>query len=142
METMNVYKTHQAWGNIFTWRLTDLSISTSCKVNNLIVGTPQFGMWGMKAFKIVEGTGAIDLDGNTATTNDQYFVRKIRTGSELRNETVDRMWVDLNWNPSSSKVGDEVHVGAWMGKLHVSWTTQWTESYIWYHASDMSGVNS
>jgi hypothetical protein len=142
METMNVYKTHQAWGNIFTWRLTDLSISTSCKVSNLIVGTPQFGMWGMKAFKIVEGTGAIDLDGDTGTTNDQYFVRKIRTGSELRNETVDRMWVDLNWNPNSSRVGDEVRVGAWMGKLHVSWTTQWTESYIWYHASDMSGVNS
>jgi hypothetical protein len=142
METMNVYKTHQAWGNIFTWRLADLSISTSCKVNNLIVGTPQFGMWGMKAFKIVEGTGAIDLDGNTATTNDQYFVRKIHTGSELRNETVDRMWVDLNWNPNSSKVGDEVHVGAWMGKLHVSWTTQWDESYVWYHASDMSGVGS
>jgi hypothetical protein len=52
------------------------------------------------------------------------------------------MWVDLNWNPNSSRVGDEVRVGAWMGKLHVSWTTQWTESYIWYHASDMSGVNS
>jgi hypothetical protein len=142
METMNVYKTHQAWGNIFTWRLTDLGISTSCKVNNLIVGTPQFGMWGMKAFKIVEGTGAIDLDGITTTTNDQYFVRKIRTSTELRNETIDRMWVDLNWNPNSTRMGDEVRVGAWMGKLHVSWTTQWTESYIWYHSSDMSGVSS
>ncbi len=142
METMNVYKTHQAWGNIFTWRLTDLGITTSCKVNSLIVGTPQFGMWGIKAFKTVDSTGAIDLDGNTATTNDQYFVRKIHTGAELRNETVDRMWVDLNWNPNSSRTGNQVHVGAWMGKLHVSWTTQWDESYIWFHASDMSGVNS
>jgi hypothetical protein len=52
------------------------------------------------------------------------------------------MWVDLNWNPNSSRTGNQVHVGAWMGKLHVSWTTQWDESYIWFHASDMSGVNS
>jgi hypothetical protein len=142
MDTMNVYKTHEAWGNIYTWRLTDLGISTSCQVNNLIVGIPQFGMWGIKAYKIVDSTGAIDLDGNTTTTNDQYFVRKIHTGANLRNETVDLMWVDINWNPNSSRIGDQVHVGAWMGKIHVSWTTQWDESYVWYHASDMSSVSS
>ena len=142
IDTMNVYKTHQAWGNIYTWRLTDLGISTACQVNNLIVGTPSFGMWGIKTFKTVESSGAVDLDGDLTTTNDQYFVRKIHSGTNLRNETVDRMWVDIFWNPNASKVGDKIHVGAWMGKLHVTWTTQWNESYVWYHASDMSTLSS
>ena len=141
MDTMNVYKTHEAWGNIFTWRLTDLGVSTSCQVNNLIVGTPQFGMWGIKAYKTVGNTGAIDLNGDLSSTNDQYYVRKIHSGADLRNETIDRMYVDITWNPNSSKVGNQVHVGAWMGKLHESWTTQWDEQYLWYHSSDMSPVS-
>ncbi len=142
MDTMNVYKTHQAWGNIFTWKLTDLGISTSCQVNNLIVGTPQFGMWGIKAYKTVGTTGAIDLNGDLSSTNDQYYVRKIHSGSDLRNQTVDRMFVDITWNPDSTKAGNQVHVSAWMGKLHESWTSQWDEQYLWYHASDMSPVSS
>ncbi len=140
LETMSIYKTHKVWGDIYTWMLTDLSISTSRQVNDIIVGTPRNGMWGIQAFKVFEDTGAIDLDGDLTTTEDQYFVRRIHTGTNIRNETVDRMWVEMIWNPNSSRIGDEIHVGSWMGRLHVTWTTQWSESYMWYYASNMTNV--
>ena len=142
MDTMSIYKQHTMWGNIYTWMLTDLGISTVRQVNDIIVGTPNYGMWGIKAFTIVDETGAIDLDGDLATVDDQYFVRRVHSGSNLRNETADRMWVDIIWNPNSSRLGDEVHVGAWMGKMHVIWTSEWSESYIWYYASNMTGVSN
>ena len=142
METMNVYKAHQSWGNIYTWRLTDLGILTTCQVNNIIVGTPQYGMWGIKAYKTVDNTGAVDLNGDLTSTSDQYFVRKLHFGSDLQNQTVKRMMVDIVWDPDASRVGDQIHLSAWMGEMHASWASQWSESYIWYHASDMTGVST
>jgi hypothetical protein len=141
LDTMSIYQQHKVWGDVYTWMLTDLSISTMRQVNDIIVGTPNNGMWGIQAFAVVEDTGAIDLDGDLETTEDQYFVRRTHTGSNIRNETVDRMWVEILWNPNSSRVGDEVHVGAWMGKLHVTWTSEWNESYIWYYAANMTTVS-
>ena len=139
---MSIYKTHESSGNIYTWKLTDLGIPTTSQINCLIVGTPQFGMWGIKAYKTVDSTGAVDLDGDTTNTADQYFVRKIHSGSDSQNQTIKRMQVDITWNPNASRLGDEIHLNAWMGQLQVSWSSQWSESYEWYHASDMTGVSS
>ncbi len=140
--TMNIYKTHESWGNIYTWRLTDLGISTTSQVGCLIVGTPQFGMWGIRAYKVVESSGAVDLDGDTTSSQDQYFVRRVHTGEESETSTTKRMLVDVDWNPNSNLVGDDIQLSAWMGQLQVSWTSQWTESYVWYRASDMSPVDA
>jgi len=141
LDTMNIYKRHTMWGEIYTWMLTDLGISTSRQVNDIIVGTPKWGMWGIRVFEVVEETGAIDLDGDLTTTDDQYFVRRIHAGSDRRNETIDRMWVELIWDPNASRINDEMHMGAWMGKLHVAWTSEWNETYIWYYASNMTHVS-
>ncbi len=59
-------------------------MSTSSAINSLIVGTPQFGMWGIKAYKTVDTTGAIDIDGDPVTTSDQYYVRKVHSGTDTR----------------------------------------------------------
>jgi len=142
MSTMNIYQTHESQGSIYAWRLTDLGVSTTSSISSLIVGTPQYGMWGIKAYKTVDTTGAIDVDGDPATTNDQYFVRKVHSGTDLRVQTEKRLQVDTIWNPDEAKVGDEIHLKAWMGQLQVKFTSQWNEQYIWYHASDMTGVSS
>ena len=142
MATMNIYQTHESQGNIYTWRLTDLGVTTTSSINSLIVGTPQYGMWGIKAYKTIDATGAIDIDGDPATTNDQYFVRKVHSGTDTQIQTEKRMQVDTVWNPNSDKVGDEIHLKAWMGQLQVRWTSQWNEQYIWYHASDMTDVST
>ena len=141
LENMNIYKAHTVWGEVFRWMLTDLNIFTQRTINDIIVGTPKWGMWGIRSFDVVEDSGAIDLDGDFTTTDDQYFVRRIHGGSDIRNITVDRMCVEIIWDPNSSLIEDEIHIGAWMGKMHVSWTSEWNETYIWYYASNMSVIS-
>jgi len=140
--SMNIYKEHTACGEIYRWMLTDLNVHTVRNIWDLVVGIPESGMWGFNAFTVVPETGAVDLDGDLTTAVDQYFVRRIHQGSDSWNQTVDRMWVELVWNPNSSMVGDEMHIGAWMGKLRVSWSFTWNETYIWYYASNSSVVSA
>jgi len=138
---MNIYKAHTVWGDVYRWMLTDLNIFTQRMVNDIIVGTPNWGMWGIRSFDVVPETGALDLDGDLTTTSDQYFVRRIHGGSDIRNVTVNRMWVEIIWDPNASRIQDEIHIGAWMGKMHVSWTSEWNETYIWYYASSMTVIS-
>ena len=138
----NIFKIHTSWGPAYRWTLADLNIFTIKHVWDIVVGTPKSGMWGVKTYGIVPETGAVDLDGDLSTTSDQYYVRGIRTGTDLMNRTEDRMWIELLWNPDATILGDEVHMEGWMGKVHSSWTFTWNETYIWYHASNMSAVNS
>ncbi|MFQ6074042.1 MAG: hypothetical protein ACE5KC_02370, partial [Candidatus Bathyarchaeia archaeon] len=138
---MNIYKRHTVWGEVYRWMLTDMNVYSVRSVWDLVVGTPRWGMWGIRAFEIVPETGAVDLDGNLTTTEDQYFVRRIHEGSDFWNRTESRMFVELIWDPNASMIKDEMHIGAWMGKVHVSWRFEWNETYIWYYASNMSVVN-
>lgn len=142
IEEMNIYKRHTMWGEVYRWMLTDLNVYSVRSIWDLVVGTPDWGMWGIRAFDVVPETGAVDLDGDVKTQDDQYFVRRIHTGSDLWNHTENRMFVELIWDPNASMVGDEMHIGAWMGKVHVKWRFEWNETYIWYYASNMSAVNS
>jgi len=141
LSKMNIYKAHTVWGEVFRWMLTDLNIFTQRSINDIIVGTPKWGMWGIRSFDVVQETGALDLDGDLTTTSDQYFVRRIHGGSDIRNVTVNRMWVEIIWDPNASLIQDEIHIGAWMGKMHVSWTSEWNETYIWYYASNMTIIS-
>jgi len=141
LEEMNIYKEHTAWGEVYRWMLTDLNVQTVRPIGDLVVGTPEWGMWGFRAFTVVPETGAVDLDGDLATSEDQYFVRRLHEGSDSWNRTVDRMLVELTWNPNSSRTGDEMHIEAWMGKLHTSWSFTWNETYVWYYASNSTVVS-
>jgi len=137
----NIYKEHTTWGPAYRWMLTDMNVQTIRTVMDIILGTPKEGMWGVKAFEIVPETGAVDLDGDLDTKDDQYYVRRIHTGTDEQNRTLDRMWVEVTWEPNVSKPGDEMHIGAWMGKVHNRWRFSWNESYIWYYASNMTIVS-
>jgi hypothetical protein len=139
---MNIFKKHTIRGEVYRWMLKDLSIFTQREIHDIIVGTPEWGMWGIRAFDVVPETGAVDLDGDLSTTDDQYFVRRIHTGSDMQNITISRMWVEIIWDSNASRRDDEMHIFAWMGKLHVSWASEWSETYIWYYASNMSRVSS
>ncbi len=141
LNEMSIYKLHTVWGEVYRWMLTDMNIYAVRSISDIVVGTPEYGMWGIRAFATVPETGAVDLDGDLNTTSDQYFVRRIHGGADMWNQTIDRMWVELVWNPNSSTVGDEMHIGAWMGKVHTSWTFTWNETYIWYYASNMTPVS-
>ncbi|MCJ7766863.1 Ig-like domain-containing protein [Candidatus Bathyarchaeota archaeon] len=137
----NIFKEHTTWGPAYTWMLTNINVQTVRSVMNIVLGTPAQGMWGVKAFATVPETGAVDLDGNLDTTNDQYYVRRVNVNTDTQNRTIDRMWVQVTWDPNASKPGDEMHVSSWMGKVHNSWSFSWNESYIWYYASNMTTVS-
>jgi hypothetical protein len=142
LDTMNIYKKHTMWGAIYRWMLTDLEVYSVRSVWDIIVGAPEYGMWGIRAFTVVPETGAVDLDGDLTTTEDQYFVKRLHAGHDMWNRTEDRMFVELVWDPNASMVDDEIHIGAWMGKVHTEWTFTWNETYIWYYASNMSTISS
>ena len=141
LEDMNIYKKHVIWGELYTWKLTELDVMTVRSIWDLVVGTPDWGMWDVRTFATIPDTGAVDLDGDSSTTDDQYFVRRLHYGSDSWNRTEHRMWVEIIWNPNSTMKGDEVHIGAWTGRLHTSWSFEWSEYYLWYYASNMSGVS-
>jgi|GEM_PF-1952593 len=142
LEQMNIYKKHTLWGEVYHWMLTNLEVTSLRSTMDIIVGAPEHGMWGMRAFSIVPETGAVDLDGDPETGDDQYFVRRVHTGSDTWNRTEDRMFVESVWDPNASLMGDEIHVGAWMGKVHTEWSFTWNETYAWYYASNMSAVST
>jgi len=140
LEDMNIYKKHTIWGELYTWKLTELDVMTVRSIWDLVVGTPDWGMWDVRTFKTVPETGAVDLDGDLSTTEDQYFVKRLHYGADSWNRTEDRMWVEIIWNPNSSMKGDEVHLGAWTGRVRTSWSFEWNEYFIWYYASNVSRV--
>jgi hypothetical protein len=142
VDEMNIYKKHTMWGEVYRWMLTDMNVQSVRSIWDLVVGTPEHGMWGIRAFTVVPETGAVDLDGNLNTTDDQYFVRRLHAGSDTWNRTEDRMFVEIVWDPNASMVDDEIHIGAWMGKVHTEWSFMWNETFIWYYASNMSTVSS
>ena len=141
LDEMNIYKKHTTWGEIYRWMLTDLPVHSVRSTWEVVVGTPEHGMWGIRAFATVPETGAVDLDGDLTTTDDQYFVRRLHTGSDMWNRTEDRMFVEIVWDPNASMIDDEIHIGAWMGKVHTEWSFTWNETYTWYHVSNMSVVS-
>jgi hypothetical protein len=142
LDEMNIYKKHTMWGEVYRWMLTDLQVYSLRSIWDIVVGTPEHGMWGIRAFTVVPETGAVDLDGDLTTTGDQYFVKRLHMGSDTWNRTEDRMFVELVWDPNASMIDDEIHISAWMGKVHTEWSFTWNETYIWYYASNMSIVNS
>ena len=141
LEEMNIYKKHTMWGELYTWKLTEMEVMTVRSIWDLVVGIPDWGMWGVRAFETVPETGAVDLDGELSTKDDQYFVRRLHYGSDSWNRTEDRMLIEIIWNPEASMKGDEVHISAWTGRMRNSWSFEWSEYFIWYYASNMSIVS-
>jgi hypothetical protein len=138
----NIYQTHTTWGPAYGWILTDLELYALRTVNDIIVGNPDYDMWGVNAFEVVPDSGALDLDGDLATTDDQYFVRRHHVGSDTWNHTTDRMEVNIYWDPNTDVSGDEIHIDSWMGKVHTTWAFVWNETYVWYYAANMSVINA
>jgi len=141
LDEMNIYKKHVMWGEVYRWMLVDMQVHSIRSIWDIIVGEPEQGMWGIRAFSVVPETGAVDLDGDLTTVDDQYFVRRLHRGSDVWNRTEDRMFVEILWDPNASMMDDEIHTGAWMGKVHTEWNFMWNETYIWYHADSMSLVS-
>ncbi len=86
--------------------------------------------------------GALDLDGNVFTTDDQYYV--IRTGywHDWGNITTDGMMVFVGLDPTPGIPGDEFVSHNWMGIVKMMVEFSANETFYWYRASDLTPVNT
>ncbi|TFH11286.1 MAG: hypothetical protein E4H14_01035 [Candidatus Thorarchaeota archaeon] len=92
-------------------------------------------------WKVTE-EGAIDLDGNFFTEDDQYFVKRTGYWEDWGNVTVDGMWVGVGFDPTPGTVGDEFWSENWMGVVQQNIWFEANETFYWYHASDFTSVNA
>jgi hypothetical protein len=108
----------------------------------IIVGTPEWSMWGVQAWIRTGETNALDLDGDESTTDDQYFVLEEYQSTDGWSSEYSRMWVNLMWDPNGTIFGDEMNIHSWMGVETYSWSYQWQQTFYWFNAEDMSPVSS
>ncbi len=106
----------------------------------IVVGTPDTGMWGVRKWTVNDDNGALDLDGDLDTTGDQYFVLQEYHSTGLWNHTWDTMNVQIWWEPNGTLNGDEILVNSYLGLDEFTWTYEWNQTYSWYHSNDMSPV--
>ncbi len=138
----DVQRMQTTWGYPVVYGPTPIS-STTCKnFDNFIVGIPNWGMWGMKNWVMNPDNGALDLDGDLGTVNDQYYVQELYNSTNTQTHEWNRMNVHLTWNPNATMMGDEMNINSWLGIDTFNWSSQWSQTYYWYHASGFSQLNS
>jgi hypothetical protein len=86
--------------------------------------------------------GAIDLDGNPFTFNDQYFVLRTGTWHDWGNITKQGMEVGIVFDPTPGIPGDEFASSTWMGVVKMIINFNAAETFAWYHASNGTRVES
>lgn len=117
----------------------DLSSSTIWSPRHLRLGdVPSYTppIW------IVTDDGAIDLDGNVYTTEDQYFVLRTGYWEDYGNVTVNGMWVGIGFDPSPGQSGDEFWSENWMGVVTQEIWFNANETFYWYHTDGSSVTQS
>ena len=138
----NIQRMQNSWGYPVIYGPTPIS-STTCKnFDNFIVGIPNWGMWGMKNWVMNPDNGALDLDGDLETVNDQYYVQELYNSTNTQTHEWSRMNVHLKWNPNATMMGDEMTIISWLGIDTFTWTSEWSQTFYWYHVSDFSQLNS
>ncbi len=136
-----VYSQIKIYGWAYVYGPKPLGFRTIKSQSELIIGNPQYDMWGFRAWKTTE-TGALDLDGDVKTTNDQYYILQEYTSSDEWKYNTSSLFVDIWWNPNGTVSGDEVHVRSFMGLATQAWRFSWEYRFYWYHASDFTPVNA
>jgi len=126
-----------SWGYPVNWHLDELWEDVSYKqaVWNVVVGSPEWGLWGYRRWTIVPETGALDLDGDLTTTDDQFYVKRVYVGEFGWNETVNGLDVNIVYDPNPVIPGDELIIDAWMGTSTNTYWNRWNETYYWYYTN-------
>lgn len=127
----------------YPWRQVyqaDWTVTTRTDTYELVIGNPRSNMWGYDIFTVNPDNGAVDLDGDLTTTNDQYFVERIWSSTNSYSYNYTRMNVNVYWDPNTLTYNNEYNLNAWMGYTVTSYSWDWNESYIWYYADNRSLV--
>ncbi|MHA1929751.1 MAG: hypothetical protein ACTSV2_14355 [Candidatus Thorarchaeota archaeon] len=138
----NIYKMRNRWGHELKYGLTPINSQTYKNYWDIVIGIPEWGMWGVQAWTTNPENGALDLDGNLETEDDQYFVREEYTSTDSWNHTWDFMSVEVEWNPNATASGDEMNIRSWLGLDTFTWSYQWSQTYYWYYAETFEPLST
>ena len=119
----------------------DWNIITSSSVYNIIVGNPKNNLWGFEAWTVNPNNGALDVDGDLSTVEDQFFVRRIYSSTNTFNESYSHLSVWMYWDPNTTEMNNEFNLNGYMGFTTLNYSWQWSETYVWYYASNMSLIS-
>jgi hypothetical protein len=129
-------------GQAYKYTLAPIESVTFKNFNELVVGNPQWALWGVHSWSESETNNALDLDGDSTTTDDQYYVMSEYQSTNSWYTDYSRMWVSLMWDPNGTLYGDEMFTDSWMGVETNSWSYSWQETFYWFHADDLTPVGS
>jgi hypothetical protein len=77
-------------------------------------------------------TGALDLDGNNLTKNDQFYVKRVYNSTNRWSQSGTRMMVNINWG--------SYNMWSYFALVNYTWSNEWTEYYYWFYAGNRSHV--
>lgn len=124
-------------GIIDQFKWTDLSPYTLWSPVHFRLG--DVNVFIEQAWTVTE-EGAIDLDGNPGTTEDQYFIKRTGYWHEWGNTSVEGMSVITGFDPTPRENGDEFIAHSWMGAVQMVMEFEANETFYWYH-TDYSPVS-
>lgn len=130
-----IYKAYQFEGYSQKLDYAPLPVSIIRAQDRIVVGSPDRGMWGIDIWNVNPENGALDLDGNLATVDDQYFVKEFHTSTDFYNITHEYLDVEIMWDPNSELYADEFHLHSFTGMVTFNWTFEWADYYIWTKAA-------
>ncbi|MCK5151265.1 MAG: hypothetical protein KAQ65_05480, partial [Candidatus Thorarchaeota archaeon] len=138
----SVYKLRNRWGYAIVEGLKPIESVVYKNFNDFVIGVPQWGMWGMQNWAVNEDNGAVDLDGDFDTTDDQYFIQEEYSSTDSWTHEYSKMWVSILWDPNTTQYGDDMRVNSWMGLDTYTWSYEWNQTFYWYYADDFTQLNT
>lgn len=138
----NVLRQRYRWGYALVNGLKEIESTVYKNFYDFVIGTPQWGMWGIKNWAINEDNGALDLDGDFDTTDDQYYIQEEYGSTNSWTHEFSKMWVNLYWDPNTTLYGDDMNIWSWLGLDEYTWSYEWNQTFYWYDANDFSQLTS
>ncbi len=136
----SINKMRLRWGHKIVYGPTPIKSTVYKNFYDAVIGVPKWGMWGVQRWTVNQDNGALDLDGDLSTTDDQFFIREEYSSTDSWTHEWDWMNVWIDWNPNGTLFGDEMHIESWMGLDTFTWSHEWNQTFYWYHASDFSSL--
>jgi hypothetical protein len=131
-------KTNGEWLDYYQWSrditlgYTELEVTGGKSI--MVGNTDSYWSWWsvQQTWNVNPLNGALDLDGNNMTKNDQFYVKSIYNTTSYWTESGNRMTVDLQW--------DKYNMHSYFALMNHSWHYEWSELYVWYYADNRSIV--
>ncbi|TFG33544.1 hypothetical protein EU527_08010 [Candidatus Thorarchaeota archaeon] len=130
-----IYKAYQFEGFSKKLDYAPIPVSIIRTQQSIITGAPDRGMWAIDLWTTNPENGALDLDGNLATIDDQYFIKEFHSSTDFYNITHEYLDVTIMWEPDSETYGDEFYLHSFTGMVTFNWTFEWEDNYIWTKAA-------